>query len=361
MMATIRVNRRARGVTYEIQVRKGGHAPITRTFKSKTRAKEWGRATEAALEKGETVTNEARKHTLSEAVDRFLHQRPDLGRDAVSALNWWKEEHGHKKLSAITATWIMETRDALVGGLTANKQDGKKYRKGAAKANRRVTYLAAVLGKGNKRKSGGAMAWGWLRINPAAEVAKLPEPPGRTRFLADDERKALLDACGDSPERTLLPFVLCALSSGARAGELLALRWRDVNVADGTGVIHTSKAEQGRTLYFVGSALEALKDHAKVRSIQPDARVFASDTTGRFPFQYQESFAAACKFAELANFRFHDLRHSCASYMAQAGASLLEIGQVLGHRSVETTKRYAHLAKGHGKDLVARVLGEKLS
>ena len=116
------------------------------------------------------------------------------------------------------------------------------------------------------------MAWGWMRVNPAAEVAKLPEPPGRTRFLADDERQALVTACVDSTERTVLPFVLCALSSGARAGELLALRWRDVNLTDGTAVIHTSKAEQGRTLYFVGTALAALKGHSKVRPIQPDSR-----------------------------------------------------------------------------------------
>ncbi len=360
-MATVRVSNGHRGVTYEVQVRKGGHAPVTRTFKSKTLAKKWATDTEGRLERGENVTNEAHRHTLEETIDRFLHQRPDLGRDAVSALNWWKEEHGHKKLSAITATWIMATRDTLVSGLTANKQDGKKYRKGAAKANRRVTYLAAVLGKGNKRKPGGAMAWGWMRVNPAAEVAKLPEPPGRTRFLADDEREALLTACGDSTERTLLPFVLCAISSGARVGELLALRWRDVNLTDGTAVIHTSKAEQGRTLYFVGTALAALKEHSKVRPIQPDARVFASDASGRFPFQYQDVFAAACKAAKIENFRFHDLRHSCASYLAQAGASLLEIGQVLGHKSQETTKRYAHLTKGHAKDLVSRVLGEKLA
>lgn len=360
-MATIRVKRGVRGVTYEVQVRRGGHAPITRTFASKTLARRWVADTEGRLERGEAIANEAHRHTLKEAIERFLHQRPELGRDAVSALNWWAEAHGHKKLSTITPAWIMEVRDGLVRGLVENRQDGKKYRRGAARANRRVTYLAAVLGRGNRRKPGGAMAWGWLRTNPAAEVAKLPEPPGRIRFLTDDERKALVTACTQSPERTLLPFALCALSSGARAGELLALRWKDVDLAEGSAVIHTSKAESGRTLYFVGSALAALTEHARIRPIQPDARVFASDASGRFPFQYQDPFRVACKAAKIENFRFHDLRHSCASYMAQAGASLLEIGQVLGHKSQETTKRYAHLAKGHAKDLVSRVLGEKLA
>jgi integrase len=205
------------------------------------------------------------------------------------------------------------------------------------------------------------MAWGWLRSNPAAELSKLPEPPGRTRYLADDERAALLKACRDSPSTPLLPFVLCALSSGARAGELLGLRWQDVNTAAGTAVIHTSKTGKGRTLYFVGQALAVLQAHGKIRGIDPTARVFASDPEGRFPFQYGAPFRAAVKAAELGDFHFHDLRHSCASYLAQAGASLLEIGEILGHKSQQTTARYAHLAKGHGQELVARVLGEKLA
>ncbi len=359
-MATMRIRQGKNGVTYEAQVRIAGHPAVTRSFKSKTRAKQWIRDTEGRLERGETVVNEARKHSVSEVVDRFLHQRPDLGRDAVCVLKWWKAEHGHKRLSEVTAVWLMELRDSLVGEPVVNERDGREYRKGAGRANRRIAYLAAALGKGRGRKPGGAMAWGWLIINPAANVAKLPEPPGRIRFLSDDERKRLLEACGDSLERTLEPYVLGALSSGARAGELLSLRWKDVDINEGSAVIHSSKSGDGRSLYFVGAALDALKEHAKVRPIQPDARVFASDESGRYPFQYRKSFRAALKAADIKNFRFHDLRHTCASYMAQAGASLLEIGQVLGHKNLETTKRYAHLTKSHSQELVARVLGEKL-
>lgn len=360
-MATIRVRRGARGVTYEAQVRVRGHATVTRTFKSKTRARQWATDTEARLSRGEAVSNEARKHTLGEAVDRFIKARPDLSSDPLSALKWWKKEHGHKRLSEITPVWILEVRDSLVGKPVKCEQDGKEYLAGAGKANRRVVYLAACLGRGNRRKAGGAMAWGWLLTNPAAGLPKLREPPGRNRFLSDDERQRLIEACRASPERALLPMVLCALSSGARSGELLALRWRDVDLTKGRGVIRASKGGDGRTLYFVGQALEALKEHAKVRPLHGEARVFASDETGRYPFQYGEPFRAAVNVAEIEDFKFHDLRHSCASYLAQNGASLLEIGQVLGHRSVETTKRYAHLAAGHAEDLVARVLGEKLS
>lgn len=354
-MATVRVRRGVRGVTYEVQVRAAGHKPVTRSFSSKTLARKWGVDTEARLERGESVTNEARRHTIEEVIDRFLKSRPELGRDTKAALNWWKSHHGERLLSAVTPVWLTELRDGWVGEAVKHPQDGREYRTGAAWANRRVTYLAATLGKR------GAISWGWLRSNPAAEVSKLPEPPGRTRYLTDLERTALLTACSESSAKELLPFVLCALSSGARAGELLALRWQDVDTTTGTAVIHTSKTGKGRTLYFVGQALTALQAHSKVRGIDPTARVFASDPQGRFPFQYGAPFRAVVKPAELGDFHFHDLRHSCASYLAQSGASLLEIGEVLGHKSQHTTARYAHLAKGHGQELVARVLGAKLA
>jgi integrase len=360
-MASIRVRRGKRGVTFTASVRRRGHATLTRTFPSKTLAQRWATQTEAALIKGEVVQSEAHRHTVGEAVARFLKARPDLGRDARHALKWWSDTHGKRLLSAVTPAWLAEVRDGLVGEPKRNAADGKEYREGAAVANRRITYLAAVLGKGRKGQAGGALAWGWLRVNPAAEVGKLPEPKGRTRWLTDEERAALLAACGESSERALLPLVLCALSSGARAGELLGLRWRDVNLAEGNAIIATSKTGHGRTLHFVGQALTALKEHARVRPLSADARVFASDAEGTFPFQYGAPFRAAVKAAKLRDFKFHDLRHSAASYMAQDGASLLEIGTVLGHKSQQTTARYAHLAADSSKALVARVLGKKLA
>ncbi|MCC5794004.1 MAG: site-specific integrase [Chromatiales bacterium] len=356
-MATISVLKGKRGVTYQAKVRLRGHPPVSRNFKSKTRAKTWASETEAALRRGEAVTNEARKHTIEEVVNRFLTERPELSKDPVSALNWWKHEHGHRRLSEITKPWLVEVRAGLVGEPVLNTQDGKTYRQGAATANRRVVYLAAALGKK------GALGWGWMLTNPAAGIEKLPEPPGRTRWLTDEERERLIAACRESGDQTLLTLVLCALSSGARVGELLSLRWRDLDLTNvmGTGTIHTSKSGHGRTLYFASRALTALREHAKVRPITEQGRVFASGPSGRYPYQYQEPFRAACKAAGIEGFKFHDLRHTAASYMAQNGASLLEIGMVLGHRSPETTKRYAHLTKTHAKDLVARVLGEKLA
>ena len=75
------------------------------------------------------------------------------------------------------------------------------------------------------------------------------------------------------------------------------------------------------------------------------------------PFEFRKHWDKAVTAAEIADFRFHDLRHTCASYLAQNGASLLQIAEVLGHKQLEVTKRYSHLCVDHKQDLVDRVLG----
>ena len=85
---------------------------------------------------------------------------------------------------------------------------------------------------------------------------------------------------------------------------------------------------------------------------------FASNRRPEQAYAFEARFADALRVARVKAFRFHDLRHSCASMLAQNGATLLEIGDLLGHRQVSMTKRYSHLASGHRSALVNRVLGD---
>jgi len=350
-VATVRVRDGSRGRTYQVQVRSRGHRPITKTFHSLTMAKKWGRDTEARLERGEGVSNEAHKHTVEQAIDRFLKQRPELG-TAQYNLRWWKREHGHVRLSAVTRAWLQEVRDDFAAS-TYTRGKGKKkttHRMSAGAANRNLTYLRAVLAE--------AVRWGWILQNPASGISKLTEPRGRVRFLSDEERQALLKACQASPSRALYPLVVAAISSGARAGELLALRWSDVDLAKGIGVIHDSKNGEARRLYFRGIALDALKDLNKVRHLKSDL-VFTTDGGTRYQY-YNQDFATAREAAKVADFRFHDLRHTAASYLAQSGATLLEIAEVLGHKTLQMTQRYSHLTSSHVADVVDRAMQKRL-
>ena len=85
--------------------------------------------------------------------------------------------------------------------------------------------------------------------------------------------------------------------------------------------------------------------------------IFASKIALSKPYIFYKPWKRAVIDAELKDFRFHDLRHTTASYLAQNGATLLEIADVLGHKQIEVTKRYAHLCIEHKSSLINRVMG----
>ena len=190
-------------------------------------------------------------------------------------------------------------------------------------------------------------------------VKKLTERQ-RVRFLSDGELAALTEALQACPERAVLPFVYCAISSGARAGELLSLEWKDVDTSKGVAIIHKSKNTDGRKLYIRGRALEYLKAYGKVRDLRSPGVFLLNSGAPLTHSKYGKLFREACAAAGVADFRFHDLRHCCASFLAGNGATLLEIQQVLGHRTPAMTARYAHLVESHVEAVVDRVMRSKL-
>ncbi len=106
-----------------------------------------------------------------------------------------------------------------------------------------------------------------------------------------------------------------------------------------------------------GHALELMKQHAKVRQVNCDL-VFPGKSL-KAPVDLRKPFETALKRAGIADFKWHDLRHSCASYLAMNGASLAEIAEVLGHKTLQMVKRYAHLSDAHTSKVVAR-MNEKI-
>ena len=351
-MATITVREGAKGVTYKAEVRMAGHRAITKTFKKRDAAKTWARDLESKLSKGEYADSEAERRTLADACAKYIKTHPDIASDHKRIVNWWKDTHGRRKLARVTTPWLTEIRDDLAAGSykvgPAKKQTERKRKPGTV--NRTLTYLKTVLSY--------CVEIGWMVRSPA--VKKLTEGK-RVRFLSDDELKALTKTLETCTERVMLPFTYCALSSGARAGELLSLEWKDVDLAKGVAIIHTSKSGEGRKLYFRGKALEMLKDYAKVRVLGSPGVFLLNSGAPLTHSVYGKLFRDALATAKITDFRFHDLRHTAASYLAQNGATLLEIQQVLGHRTPTMTARYAHLVESHVEAVVDRVMKEKLA
>jgi integrase len=185
------------------------------------------------------------------------------------------------------------------------------------------------------------------------QVSKPKEPRGRVRFLADDERQHLLAACKASRNPYLYTVVVLALATGARKGELLGLTWPTVNLQRGTVTLQDTKNGERRTLHLTGIALDLMRQHGKIRRI--DSPFVFPDPTGTKPCSIREAWDYAVRRAKIEDFRFHDLRHSAASYLAMNGASLLEIAEILGHKTLSMVKRYAHLSDSHTRRVVERM------
>jgi integrase len=119
--------------------------------------------------------------------------------------------------------------------------------------------------------------------------------------------------------------------------------------------VRTSKNGEPRVLPLVAPLVTEIE---RIRSRRADDFVFASDKRPGRAMRTERAFREAVAAARIENFRFHDLRHCCASYLAQNGASLLEIADTLGHKQLAMVRRYAHLSVQSKQRLVDRVLGD---
>src|SRR5262249_17709700 len=133
----------------------------------------------------------------------------------------------------------------------------------------------------------------------------------------------------------------------------LTLRWPDVDLKRGTLTFHQTKNRERRTVPLTGQALTLMHQHAKVRGLH--ISLVFPDPTGTRPANIRSSWQGARRRAGIADCHFHDLRPSAASYLAMNGASLMEIAEVLGHKTLNMVKRYAHLSEAHTRGVVERM------
>ncbi len=345
-MATIVPIQGKDGIRYRVQVRLKGSRTESANFKRKTDAKKWAAKLETAIREGRYFpSTAASKHTVAELIDRYLKEvnprRPRSMESREQHLRWWRERLGRLRIRDVTPAAIVEQRAALLRGITR-----RGIQRGPGTVNR---YLGSL----SHAYTIAVREWEWCDQNPCRRVARAQEPRGRVRFLSHAERDRLLAACRESTNPLLHPLVLLAVSTGARRGELLGLRWKAVDFEHRVIRLEHTKNGDRRALPIVGPALEALLDLAQVRRIDSDL-VFPS-RRGAEPAGIQKAWNRAVEQAELEDFRFHDLRHTAASYLAMSGATPAEIAEVLGHRTLAMVRRYAHLSAEHVAGVVARM------
>lgn len=347
-MATIEKRETDSGETsYRVKIRLKGYPTQTATFSRLTDAKKWAQHTEAAIREGRHFkTAEAKKHTFAELVDRYIKDvlptKPKQAKAQQQQLEWWKDKMGAYALAEVTPALIVQYRDELASGIT--------YRGTPRGPATVVRYMAAL----SHAFTIAVNEWQWLEDSPMRKVKKPKESRGRVRFLDDDERAKLLQACKESSNEWLYMCVILALSTGMRQAELMGLKWSDVNLKERFIILHETKNGDRRRVPLTGHALELLQEYAKVRRLDTPL-LFPGKTHKDKPIDLRKPFETALKRAEITDFHWHDLRHCTASYLAMGGASLAEIAEILGHKTLSMVKRYSHLSDGHVSSVVERM------
>ncbi len=201
-----------------------------------------------------------------------------------------------------------------------------------ATANRSLTVLKHMFKK--------AVEWRYAASNPAAKFRCEKERNRREHVLTVEEAEALEAQLPD----WLQPFVLAALHTGARRGELLGLTWANVDLDRKLVRFVNTKNGEDRTVPLSATLAATLK---RLPLRLKGGAVFRDPAGEPLTYNgYRGSFEGTAKRAGLTGFVFHDLRHSAASFMVQAGVPLNTVRAILGHKSLDMTLRYAHLAEG---------------
>ncbi|WP_133140238.1 tyrosine-type recombinase/integrase [Legionella genomosp. 1] len=350
-MATIeeRINKDGKS-SYRVKIRLKGFPTQQATFERKTDARRWAQQTEAAIREGRHFkTTEAKRRTLSEMVERYIKEviplKPKNSKNTILHLKWWQEELGQYSLADISPALIAEKRDKLSSGITARN----KLRSPSTV----VRYMAAL----SHAFTMAVKEWGWIDDSPMRRVTKPKEPRGRIRFLSEDERHRLLEECKKSESQYLYIAVVLAISTGARKMEILGLNWKDIDFNRKIITLHETKNGERRILVLEDLALELILKLSKIRQLNCDL-VFPNHSLKK-PIDLRTPFENALKRAGISDFKWHDLRHSFASYLAMNNASLAEIAELLGHKTLQMVKRYTHLSDTH-ISMVVKKMNKKI-
>lgn len=334
-MATIQKRKTRKGISYRVMIRQSdGFPPQYKTFPTLQEAKDWSKQEEARRRQGVYHPNKmSDRKTLDDLIDRYLNivlpTKLKSARDTRRHLSWWKEKLGKYGIQNITPDLIAKCRQELAKGKTP-----KGNIRSVSTINRYLATLSAILTYGVKE-------CGWIQDNPCLLVTKFKEPPGRDRVASFDECSRLLYECEQSRNEHLFPIVLIAITTGMRLSEITKLTWDCVNLERGQINLKDSKNGRPRTVSLVGKPLEILRERFLCRKLQHPCVFPAKKRFGSISIR--KAWDEACKRARVQNLRFHDLRHTFATYAAEEGASNLELATAMGHQTLQMLQRYTHM------------------
>ncbi len=321
-----------RGNSYQVKIRKtdphGKLHHLSKTFRLMRDATAWATKTEAAIQTG---TLGARiKIRWSKLIYGYIDwfgrssdkkRTADINTQRNRLKNFWMPLIGDKYVSSITSTDLLDGQAEVDDGTRSNST-----------INKYVFTMQGFLDWAARQQY----------IERAPKISQLSQGQGRVRWLSKDaELPRFLNALTEIDDPQFKAFITIAFKTGCRAGELLSLRWGKIDRKQKSVLFQRTKADNPRVVPLSGcwdevSALMA------ARGYDPEGCVFLNGL-GQPPYNYRPKWLKVRSDACLENFTFHDLRHNAASYLAMASVPIAEIAYLLGHKSLQTTMRYAHL------------------
>jgi integrase len=320
---------RKRNGQWQVQVRRRGFDPVSKTFTARQDAAGWARQIEAEMDRNAYVPRKAAEAiTVKALTDRYLQEVAPQKRSHRAMrydLLALGRHFRHRTLATLTPADVAGFRDARLASGCAG-----------ATVRKQLNVLARVIDTARRE-------WGvHAPTNPARMVSRPTPAPGRSRRVTAAEELVLLDACRTSRASNLDAIVILAIETAMRLGELLALEWADVRLDRRTVHLRTTKNGEPRTVPLSNRAADVLA----TLNAEGAGKVFPNwkDT-----LSFEHAWHRAVVKSGLPDLHFHDLRHEATTRVFERGLNPMQVAAITGHKTLQMLKRYTHL---RAEDLV---------
>ncbi|MBI1619674.1 site-specific integrase [Aquamicrobium zhengzhouense] len=331
-MATIRKHRDK----YQVQIRRQGFPSVSRTFHKLADAKEWARLMETKADRQELAPSrkELASVSLGSVIDRYIAEvlprkkGADIERIILRAFR--RHRICRKSLAEINTTDFAEYRDERLKTISAKS------------LKRQLSPVSNMFEVARNE-------WGLpLPSNPLTTLSLKVRDNKRTRRLRDGELEALQSAAARTRNPLVMPCIVFALETAMRRGEILALRWQDIDLPRSALTIHESKNGYSRTIPLTTRAIAVLDEVRLLVDGGVRQQVFPMS-----PIALRLAWDRLTTRAGIDDLNFHDLRHEAISRFFELGLTTPEVASISGHRDMRMLFRYAHASQAR--------LAEKLS
>ncbi len=312
---------------WHVQIRKKGYPYQTKTFRTENEAKAWATVVESEMVRGVFIDrSNAERTSIENVIDRFTTEfAPHHYRQRNDKKEAWRYQCQHLKERVGAYSFA-----ALDQKLVASYRDERLKDVGKSTVRKELYMLSAII-----RFAEYELGIALPRGNPVLRIRKPADGKARARRLTQGEWERLGNECRKSRNVYLWPAVDLAVETAMRQGELLGLRWNNIDNIDCIALLSVTKNGEARAVPLSPRAMSILEGMSR----STDGYVLPVERLTLY-----HAFVAAVRRAKISNYTFHDLRHEAVSRMAETGdLSVSDLLCISGHKNPKMLMRYQHL------------------